>query len=320
MFCRSSARLLAIFALALPTVTPLAGCGTSHGLPAGAPVMRVASATAVRGVNHPAAPMTGATSPVARSGNFLTQVGASSPTFSPRGDRLAFTTPSMGVLLAGADGQGPQALKGTLPGDHDPAFSPLGDSIAVVRAGATGGTALVRIELSTGRAITLFQAQAAIRQPAWLPGGVGIIFVQDSGASALMRLDLPLGKATQIWQGPQAAYPAVMPDGRTVIFERRGEDGLTGLARLMSPGTQAMAMLVTGTHPRRPTLSSTGHSLAYIADEGLFVAQADGSLGHRVATGASYDTLCWRPSLAEIIVTATLGSRTDLQRIDLPAR
>jgi Tol biopolymer transport system component len=320
MFCRSSARLFTTFALVLPSVAPLAGCGTTHGLPAGAPVMRAATTTAARGVTHPVAPVNVGTGLVTHPGTFLTQLGASSPTFSPRGDRLAFTTPSQGVLLAGPEGQSPTQLKGSLPGDHEPAFSPLGDAVAVVRAGAAGGAALVRIELATGRATTVFQSQSAIRQPIWLPGAVGIIFVQDAGNSALMRLEMPSQKVTPVWQGPLAGSPTVTPDGHTVIFERRDNDGQIGLARLALPGNQVSALVVVGTHPRSPALSSTGRSLAYVADEGIFVALADGSQSKRIASGALYDAICWRPSLAELVVGATQGSRTDLERVDLPAR
>src|ERR1035437_5144642 len=120
---RTSARLLVALTLALPTVLPLAGCGAARTMPAGAPVMRTTTAPAVRSVAHPAVTSSTASSAVSNAA-FLTQLGASSPAFSPRGDRLAFSTPSRGVLISSPDGQNALPLPGSLPGDRDPAWSP----------------------------------------------------------------------------------------------------------------------------------------------------------------------------------------------------
>jgi hypothetical protein len=302
-------------ALALPS---LAGCGTGRALPGGSPVIRQAGPTSAQGRTAPVLAPTAVATSKGTVGAFMTSTGAASPAFAPRGDRLAYATPARGIVVAAPDGSAPQNLAGSLPGDHDPAWTPTGDAVVVVRAGAKGGAALVKIALAGGLATTIYEAPGALHQPACIPGGSGVVFVEDQTTSVLMRLDAPGRKPVALWQGPLAASPTVSPNAQLVVFERGGADA--GLARVAMVGGLAENLKAAGTHARKPVFSSSGLSLAYVADEGLFVAGADGSKAVRVAAGGGFEAVCWQPGMPRLVVAATQGSRTDLQKVDLPAR
>jgi Tol biopolymer transport system component len=252
-------------------------------------------------------------------GNYLTQLGASSPAFAPRGDRLVFTTPSRGVLLSGPDASSPQPLTGARPGDRDPAWSPMGDAVVVVRSGGSGN-ALVRIEVPSGRTSVLFETSSALRQPAWLPGGMGVVCVAESGQSSLIRVDVPGGRATVLTESPMLNSPTVSPDGRYVVFERTLDGASTELARLALVGGMTESLRVKGAHPRKPAFSATGLSLGYVTDDGVYVADANGQNGQRVAMGQGYESFAWQPGMPRLVATNSSNSRTDLERIELPAR
>ncbi|MDB5099289.1 MAG: peptidase [Cyanobacteria bacterium RYN_339] len=305
-----------LVAMLLPS---LAGCGASRSLPGGSPVLKPAATNTVQGRTAPVAPApVGVTTTKGTTGAFFTSTGAAAPTFAPRGDHLAYVTPSKGVLLAAPDGSNPQLLAGSRPGDRDPAWSPLGDAVVVVRAGAKGGSALVKISLVGGLTVTLYEAPGALHQPACIPGGAGVVFVEEQTTSVLMRLDAPGAKAVALWKGALAASPAVAPNAQSVTFERGGADA--GLARVAMVGGLVETLKTAGLHARRPSFSGTGNSLAYVADDGVYVGQPDGTQSKRIAAGNGYESLCWQPGLPRLVVAATQGSRTDLQRVDLPAR
>jgi hypothetical protein len=191
--------------------------------------------------------------------------------------------------------------------------------VVVVRAGAKGGSALVKISLVGGLTVALYEAAGALHQPACIPGSTsGVVFVEERTTSVLTRLDAPGAKAVALWQGPLAGYPAVAPNAQTVVFERGGADA--GLARVAMVGGLTETLKTAGLHARRPSFSGTGMSLAYVADDGLYVAGADGSNAKRIATGTGYEAVCWQPGLPRLVVAASSGSRTDLQKVDLPAR
>lgn len=314
------APIVAFALVALPML--LGGCGAKTALPAGSPVMRSApAAMGAKAVTHPSLPLGGNTFTTPAHSAFLTQMGAGSPTFSPRGDRLAFTTPSRGVLIASPNASNARQLTGSLPGDHDPCWSPTGDAIAVVRAGANGGSTLAKIMVATGQTSTIIQGAAALHQPTWMPDGQSLVYVQDqASSSALMRVSVGGGAPAPIWQGPLAASPAVSPDGRSLVFEMRGLTGQSGLGHLTLPAGPVGVLTVAGANPRYPSFSASGRSLAYIADDGLYVANADGTQSRRVASGGNFDEPSWNPLAADLVVAATQGSRSDLEQVALPAR
>lgn len=293
----------------------LSGCSANrNGIITAAPTVRATGTTAVRTVTAPAV-TTQTTSGAKTGGSFITQLGATAPAYAPNGNSLAFTTPSRGVLLSGSDGSNARSLSGSLPGDHDPAWSQAGDSVALVRA-TTGGQAIVRIDVASGMTTTLFQG-GTLHSPTWLPNNAGVVFVRDQGT--LMRWDASSNQATVIWQGVLAASPTVSADGR-VVFQAQSASGASGLASIPLGGGNATAVAVVGQHPRQPAFSSTGRSLAYVADDGVYVASADGSNAQRVASGTGFDAPTWAPGQPELVVQATVGSRTDLEKVSLPAR
>ncbi|HEY9722698.1 MAG TPA: hypothetical protein V6D47_11835, partial [Oscillatoriaceae cyanobacterium] len=177
-------RPLRKFAIAASCLPFLAGCGaSSHLAPiAQMPINRTASAM---GVSQPLpkAPSTAITPSASVSRNYLTQVGASNGVFSPRGDRLAFAVSGKGVYLSRSDGYQAQSLGA----GQDPAWSPDGSALAIVRPGSQGSE-LVEVNATNGQSQVIFSSPDALKQPQWLPNGRGLVFVSGTG---LYRLDLP---------------------------------------------------------------------------------------------------------------------------------
>ncbi|HSG86455.1 MAG TPA: hypothetical protein VLA23_08960 [Candidatus Limnocylindrales bacterium] len=144
-----------------------------------------------------------------------------SPSWSPSGDRLAFSSnregPGFGVFVVEVDGSGPVRLVD----GQDPAWSPTGEWIAFVRlVDEARDLFLVRPDGSGLRRLTVGPADET--DPAWTPDGRSLVFASDrSGDHDLYRLDLDDLQRTRLTSGPgNDRSPAVSPDGRSVAFSR----------------------------------------------------------------------------------------------------
>lgn len=306
---RPALRRLAIAASSLPF---LAGCGASSHLtpigqfvtPQGPSVMAVSHAPA------PVAPRTSLPSATV-SRSYLTQSGASRGVFSPRGDRLAFEISGKGVYVSRADGYQPESL-----GDgQDPAWSPDGGAIAVVRGGGQGSQ-LVEVNATNGQSQVLFSTPDTLKQPAWLPNGRGLVFVAGDG---LYRLDLPGNRPVRLCQASGAESPSVSPKGDVVLFAEQASGGST-LAWVPIAGGAVTTLHAIGTNPVDPAFSPTGNSIAYVAADGLYVANATGTQAQRLTSDATLAAPHWNPAQPQLVVTAPHGASTDLTLLALPAR
>ena len=250
----------------------------------------------------------------ATGGGWVTAFGASEPAVAPSGDRLAFRVAGRGIFTANTDGRNAVAVPGSTADDREPAWSETGDAIAAIRAEAGGMTALVRFPAG-GRAERLYAGQGALATPAFVPGSGAWLVVESTGRSARLLRVARGGVATPLLEAALLASPTVAPDGRSAIVERRGASGGSELARVDLVAGAATPLHVDGKNPRRPALDPAGRRLAYLADEGLWIADASGAAGHLVSKDRGFGVLAWRAQGTDLLASAKEGSRSDLVRV-----
>lgn len=311
-------RLLSLILIATSSMSLLTGCGTA---PRGAaPIERApAKQSTVKQVNRPVAQPV--QKPKTTNRPYLTQAGATGAAYAPKGDQIVYATSGGGLFLALPNGQQARALTDGRAEDLDPAWSPDGSAIAFVRRAGGQGAALMKLTVATGQLEVMLQSKESLQSPAWMPNGQGVVFASEaSGKATLYRLDGAGNSPVALWRGVEADSPSVTPDGRTVIFEMQTTEGARAIARVGATGGTAEVLRLAGVNPRQPNLSPSGRSMAYIADEGVFVANLDGSGAKRVATDEGVSAPRWNPAKAQLIVASAVAGRSDLQAIDLPAR
>ena len=202
---------------------------------AGAGLIAVAAGCALWLLNRPGKATAAVSVPVP----FTTYPGLeASPSFSPEGDRVAFSWDGpkqdnldIYVKLIGADE--PVRLTKDPARDEFPAWSPDGRWIAFLRRwpGEKNGVFLIPAVGGTERKLmevvkagVVFNAE---RRIAWHPSGQWLVIAYRNSAQepmALFLISVETGEKRKLTSPPGNvpgdAYPAVSPDGRAVVFSR----------------------------------------------------------------------------------------------------
>lgn len=314
---RLTTSLIAVVTLAL------AGCGASPRVASIAETVRTtAPAKSASAKARPTAPAPAARQASTPALPFMTQVGAHGATLAPDGGAMVFAAGRTGnrdLVIAGPDGSNPRALFESAYDDAHPAWSPSGAVVAFVRDAGAQGATLMRQPMAGGPAEVWLKSQEPIQDLAWLPGDRGVVFFAESGGTRVLYMLEGRGAPRAIWRGTGGAHPTVSADGRRIVFEAATAQG-QALMALPLGGGEAQALKVEGTNPRQPSFSPSGMSLAYVADDGVYVARHDGSRATRLAAGKGFSAPAWHPRAPQLIVTGTHGQRVDLQAIALPQR
>lgn len=310
-------RFVATLMIAACSLPLLAGCGTSSTL---APIPRSSKTASVKQAPAKPAVSQPTTQPNASNRAFITQVGASAPSFSPRGDALVMQT-AQGLAFASPNGQQVRPVAGSRTDDQAPTWSPDGQAIAFVRHNGARSTALMRLNPTTGQIDPVYETPDVIHAVAWAPDARALVYLaESSGKTTLYRLSVPGNMPVALWKGTGANTVTVGATGM-VVFDFQGDTGAHALARLPIAGGSPEKLAVDGTNPHHPRFSPTGRSLAYVADDGLYLANADGSGAARITSGDGLGAPAWNPKTTQIVVAAPRGGNaSDLQAIQLPTR
>jgi len=191
----------------------------------------------------------------------VTQLGSadtSSPSFSPDGTRLVFSSssnrPSSDLWVVGVDGNDLVQLTDTAEAEREPAWSPTGRKIAYTSdQGMVGSTEIFLLTVTEtgeplGSAVQATNADRSSYSPSWSANGQMIVFASDrTGDGDLFTMDAE-GNNEQLLtiddNNAEDRRPSFSPDGRWVIFASNREDG----------NFQTYVVRTNGTDVRRVTI------------------------------------------------------------------
>jgi len=206
---------------------------------------------------------------------------------------VAFEAES-GLYVIDANGGTPRKIPGTKPGDGNPVWSPDGRLLSFERERQGNWDVYVMSADGSGqRRLTFSPMDDDFAR--WAPDGRSLVF-QSTRRRSFDRVDVyairvSTGAARRVT--PDGEYPDWAPDMR-IIFAHAGDFftvrpyGLDRRPLASQPPGSALAALV----------SNDGQKIAYIRydDDGLFVAQIDGSEPRRLTTSPSVDNdPVWSP-------------------------
>ncbi|TMM07490.1 MAG: hypothetical protein E6G02_01640 [Actinobacteria bacterium] len=189
------------------------------------------------------------------------------------------------IWVMAADGSGARQLTNSRKGDHYPAWSPDGTTIAFDR-----GDDIYTIS-SDGGQLRRFTRDHHSEEPAWSPDGRSIaftrngsIYVMDSNGENVRRL------TATAFQGDLS--PAWSPDGRTIAFAREGKMAVVG-------ADDGAVKLLGGPEGESPSWLPDGRWIVYAAfrrsfdDKQLALVSADGSQEQALTHPGQYEDDAW---------------------------
>ena len=195
--------------------------------------------------------------------------GDRDPAFSPRGDRLVWSSSRAGnrnLWIGAADASGSRPLTAGAAFDERPAFSPDGSRVAFVSD--RGGTRGIWVVPSDGGAPVLLAAAQVLDTLTWSPDARWIVYAAPAGdLPGLFKLSVGDGKIFRIPTPSGAHSPAWSPDGHAIAFLRitAGEPVRIGM---LDPEGHPM------TSPDTGIATFTNGQLAWCSDSRRLVAAA----------------------------------------------
>lgn len=191
-----------------------------------------------------------------------------SPSFSPRGNRIAYVSFESGFPAIYVQnlrtGQRRRVLARTGL-NETPVFSPNGHALLVTVSGSGASAEIARLDLRTGALRLLTHTPGINTEPAWFPGGGRIAFTSDRGGSAEIYVkQVSAGRTRRItFKGHYNAAPAVSPTGQFMAYVAR-QNGLLRIARL-NLKTGAIRILTQGPLDDSPSFAPGGALILFSA-------------------------------------------------------
>ncbi len=215
-----------------------------------------------------------------------------SPTWSPDGSKLSFTSYTRGqpdLYSIGADGKGLKQLVGGPGSKITPAWSPDGSKIAFASS-ASGESDIYVVPASGGAAARLASSRGIDIAPTWSPDGGSIIFASDrTGSLHLYRMSASGGGADRLtFVGYQNDMPSWSPMGDKVAFA--GRDMGTFDIFIMNPdGSNIQRLTVGSGSNEHPAWSPDGRFVVFSStrggETGVYLMRADGSNQTKISKG-----------------------------------
>jgi Tol biopolymer transport system component len=206
--------------------------------------------------------------------------------WSPDGTKIAFVKSSApddtDIFVMNADGSNPKNLTTSPDDEGSPTWSPDGRQIAFVRvfpAGegqVYGKTKIFVMDADGGDQAQLLPGRTSREStPDWSPDGEWIAFLSDGDIYVTQVGDIDQWR--QLTDDPvDDLYPTWSPDGTEIAFYRYESQYATELYKVDSDGSNE-TRLRDSAYPYGLTWSPDGKHVAYLAEGGLYVVNADGS-------------------------------------------
>ncbi len=230
----------------------------------------------------------------------------SAPSWSPRGDRLAFVSDRDGyadIWVVGRDGRVAVNLTRDKAKDNSPAWSPDGQWIAFssVRDSPYWELYVMRADGSEVRRLTWWE-DASDLWPSWSPDGSRLAFASKrDGNWEIYTVAVDGGDLTRLTDNPaDDMHPAWSPDGQWISFDSL-RDGYSDVFVVRAAGGDARNLTsLAWASDLGPTWSPDGSRIAFYSDRNgdwdVYAMAVDGSSLVRLTTEDTQDQLpAWRP-------------------------
>lgn len=219
----------------------------------------------------------------------------SSFSWSPDGRMLASGMDgSPGIVVFDVDG-GPRVLTEEWS-DEDPVWSPLGDTIAFVRAPYGEMERIFVVDADGGDAVRLLDLPGHERAPSWSPDGSAIAFYHSIAGAHELRVAPADGSTSRVVaSGAMDTFdpPQWDPTGTRLLYAKAGPDDSTDVYTVGVDGTGEHRVTHTSGREYAPRWSPDGARIAFSTSEGIFVTDAAGTAAALVRAGGSNPS--WSP-------------------------
>ena len=193
-----------------------------------------------------------------------------SPTWSPKGDELAYVSFETGrpaIFRQSLTTAARKQLTNFRGLNGAPSWSPDGKQLALVLS-KDGNPEIYILDLATNKFARMTRHFAIDTEPTWSPDGKSLLFTSDRGGTPqIYKLTVATRAVQRItFKGNYNARPSLAPDGRTLVMVHR-ESGVFHIATL-DLVTGRMLELTETRLDESPTVAPNGAMLIYATKQG----------------------------------------------------